>query len=37
MAYGAQILDVPAAVGAVDQVLEQSLSISVVQCPVDKR
>jgi len=37
MADGTQILDVPAAVGAIDQVLEQSLSIGVVQCPVDER
>jgi hypothetical protein len=37
MAYGAQILDVSAAVGAIHQVLEQSLSVGVVQCPVDKR
>jgi hypothetical protein len=37
MAYGAQIFDVSAAVGALDQVLEQSLSVGVVQCPVDER
>jgi hypothetical protein len=37
LAHGAQIVNVSAAVGAIDQMAEQPFSIGVVQSPIDKR
>ncbi|HVD82112.1 MAG TPA: hypothetical protein VNB87_16410 [Propionibacteriaceae bacterium] len=37
LAYGTQILDVAAAVVAIDKVAEQPFSVGVVQGPVNKR